>query len=174
MNWELTTTNRMILKERLKASQTLSEYKARHPQKLARMQCETAKASMIVPYISPNYTAALSTLQSSNVRVSGERLTNTTFHFHREAIKLLKLKLNYQDHPTPLFKSSHSRARNTGWMGLDPICHANTSLLVPSYLNATQFQRPTSQLVSESSTKATSWTLMQLHTAWWREGKKAI
>lgn len=34
--------------------QTLSEYKARHPWKLARMQCETAKASILVLWISPS------------------------------------------------------------------------------------------------------------------------
>lgn len=69
-------------RNRLKASQTLSEYKARGSMGAGKDGVPDCQSQYTGPLgLTPsNQPAGLPTLQSANVKVSGERLADTTLH----------------------------------------------------------------------------------------------
>lgn len=74
-------------RNRLKASQTLSEHKARGSMGAGKDEVPDYQSQYTGPLdlMSSNQPSGLPILQSANVKVSGERLADTTLHFHHEA-----------------------------------------------------------------------------------------
>lgn len=80
-------------RNRLKASQILSEHKARGSMGAGKDEVPDYQSQYTGPLdlMSSNQPSGLPTLQSANVKVSGERLADTTLHFHHEAWRDVKI-----------------------------------------------------------------------------------